>query len=140
MAWFLLAECMRVAVTVFRNGVSPRVDIADTLLIYDIENGVIQEKEKCSLIFDHPTQLISVLQKKQIATVLCGGCPQFFSRMLFFNGFEVMPGLAGDPELVIKNLIDGKLNHISPETCAPFGRKRRRGKKPLYREKINEKK
>ena len=135
MAWFLPSYYMKVAVTIFRNGVSPRVDIADTLFIYDIENGVIQKKEKCSLIFDHPAQLISVLQKKQIATVLCGGCPQFFSRMLFFNGFEVMPGLAGDPELVIKNLIDGKLKHIYPEPCAPFGRKRRREKKRLYRGK-----
>jgi predicted Fe-Mo cluster-binding NifX family protein len=117
---------MKVAVTVFKNGVSPRVDIADTLLIYDIENGVIREKEKCSLNFDHPAQLISVLQKKEIATVICGGCSQFFSRMLFFNGFDVMPGLIGDPEHIIKNLIDGKLNHISLETCAPFGRKHRR--------------
>jgi predicted Fe-Mo cluster-binding NifX family protein len=95
-------------------------------LIYDIENGVIQNKEECNLVFDQPPQLISFLHKKQIVAIICGGCSKFFSRMLFFNGFEVIPGLTGDPELVIKNLIDGKLNHISPETCAPFGRKHRR--------------
>jgi predicted Fe-Mo cluster-binding NifX family protein len=117
---------MKVAVTVFKNGVSPRVDIADSLLIYDIENGVIQDKEECHLVFDQPPQLISFLQEKQIAAIICGGCSKFFLRMLFFHGFDVMSGVTGDPENIIQKLIDGTLNHISTEMCVPFGRKHRR--------------
>jgi hypothetical protein len=37
---------MKAAIPLFRNGMSPRIDIADILLIYDIDNGVVKRKEK----------------------------------------------------------------------------------------------
>ena len=120
---------MKVAIPLFRNGVSPRIDIADSLLIYDIDNGIVKGKETCSLTFEHAAQLIPVLQKKQITRIICAGCPQFFLRMLCFHGVEVVPGVMGDPEYIVKQLIDGKLSDI------PFngfmggncGRRRRHG-------------
>jgi len=62
---------MKVAISVFRNGVSPRLDISDGLLIYDIDNDGVNKKEKCSLNFDQPAQLNSILQKKEITTIIC---------------------------------------------------------------------
>lgn len=103
---------MKVAIPLFRNGVSPRIDIADSLMIYDIDNGVIKKKEKCSLTFEHAAQLISILQKKKITRIICAGCPQFFLRMLYFYGVEVVPGMTGDPEYIVKQLVDGKLTGI----------------------------
>jgi predicted Fe-Mo cluster-binding NifX family protein len=103
---------MKVAIPLFRNGVSPRIDIADSLLIYDIDKGVVKREEKCSLTFEHANQLISILQKKQINRVICAGCPQFFFRMLYFYGIEVVPGVMGDLEYIVKQLVDGKLSDI----------------------------
>jgi predicted Fe-Mo cluster-binding NifX family protein len=124
---------MKVAVPLFRNGVSPRIDIADSLLIYDIDNGIVKGKETCSLTFEHAAQLISILQKKQIARILCAGCPQFFLRMLYFYGVEVVPGVTGDPEYIVKQWIDGKLsavqlNGLMGRSCAQRRRHRRGGK------------
>ncbi|NIM15872.1 MAG: hypothetical protein GTO45_28080 [Candidatus Aminicenantes bacterium] len=113
---------MKVAIPVFKNGVSPRVDISDTLLIYNIDNGVVKEKEKCSLDFDQPFQLVSFLQEKGISTILCGGCPQFFWRMLFFYGFDVVPGVMGDPEDLVKLLAAGKLPGMSSSYRGYMGR------------------
>ena len=121
---------MKVAITIFKNGVSPRIDTADSVLVYTIDNGVIKEKEKCRLNFEQPAELISFLQKKDIKKILCGGCPQFFLRMLFVHGLDVVPGLAGDPEHIIKMLISGKLTALPAED--PCKRQRRR-KKQAFR-------
>jgi len=99
----------------FKDGVSPRLDIADSLVIYDVDAkvGIAARNEKCSVDFEQPFQLISFLQKKGISTVLCGGCPQFFRRMLFYYGFEVISGVMGDPEELVKLLAAGKLPGMS---------------------------
>jgi len=133
MAWFLLIYSMKVAIPLFRNGVSPRIDIADSLLIYDIDNGVVKRKEKCSLTFEHAAQLISILQKKQITRIICAGCPQFFLRMLYFYGVEVVPGVTGDLEYIVKQLVDGKLsgtplNGFTGRSCGYRHRHGRGGK------------
>jgi predicted Fe-Mo cluster-binding NifX family protein len=112
---------MKVAVTIFRNSIAPRVDISEGLLIYEIDDGVIKNKEEYNSAFEQPFQLLSVLREKGIKKILCGGCPQFLLRMLFFNGFEVMPGLAGDPGEIIEALVKGKLEGFPP--CVPFGRR-----------------
>lgn len=119
---------MKVAVTVFKNGVSPRLDVADRLFVYDVENGAVKRKEEWPLVFEQPFQLISMLRECGIKKIICGGCPQFLLRMLFAGGFEVLPGLAGDPGHVVNMLADGSLNQAPP--CIPFGRRRRtRGNK-----------
>ena len=133
---FCIYISMRIAVTLFRNSVSPRIDIADTLLIYDIDNGKIKETKRCSLTFEYATQLISILQQKKITTIVCGGCPQFFLRMLLFHGFEVQLGLTGDPENIAKSLAEGKRDNLPPSSHRPAGscckRRRRSRKKDNY--------
>jgi predicted Fe-Mo cluster-binding NifX family protein len=104
---------MKIAIPLFRNGMSPRIDIADSLLIYDIDNGIVKGKETCSVTFEHAAQLIPVLEKKQITRIICAGCPQYFMRMLCFSGVEVVPGVMGEPEYIVKQLIDGKFSDIS---------------------------
>lgn len=116
---------MKVAITIFRNGISPRLDITDSLLIYDIEKSSVKKKEMCNLSFKQPAELVSFLQEKDIRKIICGGCPQFYLRTLNFYGFDVTHGLSGNPDLIVKSLIDGKID------CLPVngscGRSRARG-------------
>ena len=132
---------MKVAVPVFRNVVSPRVDISDGLLVYDIDNDVVNKKEKFRLEFDQPAQLVSILQKNEITTVICGGCPQFYLRNLVFFGFDVVSGLTGDPDHIAEafaagkidngNLDNGKLDNFTAN-CA-FGKPRRKKLRSRWR-------
>jgi predicted Fe-Mo cluster-binding NifX family protein len=103
---------MKVAVMIFRNGVSPRLDIADSLWIYDMdeETGNVSQSETCSLDVDQPGQLVSFLRQKGISTILCGGCPRFSWRMLSFYGIDVLPGLMGDPGDLVNRLAAGNLS------------------------------
>ncbi|MCK5055034.1 MAG: hypothetical protein KAT34_00145 [Candidatus Aminicenantes bacterium] len=103
---------MKVAVTMFRNGVSPRIDITDSLLIYNIEKGSVTGQEKCPLSFEQPPELVSFLQKRDIKKVICGGCPQFYLRALSYYRFDVVHGVSGEPDQIIAQLIDGTLDSL----------------------------
>lgn len=122
---------MKVAVAIFRNGVSPRIDVTDSLMVYDIEDGIVKNQEKCALSFEQPADLVSVLQKKEIEKILCGGCPQFYLRTLAFYGVDVLRGLSGNPDHIIKSLIDGQLDDL-PMINEPCKR-HRRGRGQGYR-------
>lgn len=120
---------MRVAVTMFKGGVSPRLDIADSLWIYHIdkEKKTATLQEKCNAACEQPAQLIGLLKEKGIATVVCGGCPRFILRMLVYYGLEVAPGVMGDPDRVLNRLAQGKPAHVSPAQMDDLiGRYRRR--------------
>jgi hypothetical protein len=99
---------MKLGVAVFRDCVSPRVDISDSLLVYDIHEGTVDKKETHSLTYDQPDQLISILQEKDVSALVCGGCPRFFLRMFRFHNVEVIAGMTGNPEHVVKTLVEGK--------------------------------
>lgn len=112
MACFLHTYYMKVAIPVFKNGVSPRIDVSDSFLVYDIHDDTVKHKKMPNLAFEYPSQLISFLQKNNIKQVICGGCPQFFLRALLFYGFDVATGLSGDPEHIIKLFVEGKLKNL----------------------------
>lgn len=119
---------MKVAVTIFRNGISPRVDVTDSLLIYDIENSTIKKQETCNLSFKQPAELVSFLQEKDISKIICGGCPQFYLRTLNFYGFDVTHGISGNPDHIVKSLIDDTSNTIpADKSCGRNRRGRRQG-------------
>jgi len=101
---------MKVAVTIFKGGVSPRLDITDSLWIYQIdeEHGNFLLKEKCEAAFEHVDQMIRLFTEKDVTRILCGGCPQFLLRMLILHDLEIIPGVMGDPEESIKQLAQGK--------------------------------
>ncbi len=107
---------MNVAVTIFKEGVSPRLDIADSLWIYQIEKDkkIAILKEKCSAVCEQPDRLIGLLKEKGINTIVCGGCPHFFLRMLVFHGVLVVPGVMGDPEQAVNRLAQGTINPTFP--------------------------
>jgi len=107
---------MNVAVTMFKGGVSPRLDISDSIWVYHIETDkkTVTLLEKCSFSFAQPAQLVMFLKEKRITAVVCGGCPHFFLRMLVSHGVKVVPGIIGDLDQVLNRLAQGNLAYYSP--------------------------
>ncbi|MCU0287576.1 MAG: NifB/NifX family molybdenum-iron cluster-binding protein [Acidobacteria bacterium] len=133
-------ENMKVVVTVFRGVISPRVDIADSLWIYDVdkEKKIASLREKCSAeACEHPLQLIAFLREKGIHTLVCGGCPQFFLRMLAFHDIKVTPGIMGDPVQFLRLMACEKMTDPSP-TSMPGPRIRHRRRRCCENDKIND--
>ncbi len=98
MAWILLVLFMKVAMILFRNKMSPRVDVSDRLAVYELLNGAARKEEEFSISIERPGQLVALLKEKHIAAVACGGCPGYFMRMLMSHGLDMLPGITGDPD------------------------------------------
>lgn len=115
---------MKVAVSMFKEGVSPRLDIADSIWIYQIDQnrGTATLQEKCGANCEQPTHLVELLKEKGINTIVCSGCPHFFLRMLVFHGIkvELARGFIGDPGQVLNRLAHGKPAHTFPLKPGPL--------------------
>lgn len=100
---------MKIAFSIFKENVSPRLDIADSLWLYQIDENTHTASliEKSIATYDQPTQLIGWLKEKNVTSVICGGCPHFFLRMLLFHGIEVAPCITGDPSIVALQIAQG---------------------------------
>jgi len=103
---------MKVAVAIFKDVVAPRLDIADSVIIYEIKNKVLKSKEKFRLFFDRPYYLIALMEEEKLTSILCGSCPPFLLRALDVHDFDVKWGLMGDPDKLIKSLIEGKYKNL----------------------------
>lgn len=99
----------RVAVTVFSGMVCPRLDTADGIWLYEIENGSVRD---CSLFkadLEHPVRMAEFLEQKEIDVVICGGCPRYYLQVLVCFGLTVFTGLEGTPGQVIRRYVSGEL-------------------------------
>lgn len=116
---------MKIAVPVFKNGVSPRIDVSDGFLVYDINDGKVMHTGFHNVSFEYPAELIAFLKKNNIEQIICGGYPRFFLRVLLFYGINVFAGLSGDPDDILKLFVEGKLQSL-PAVSPPANPNRRR--------------
>ena len=88
--------------------------MTDSLLIYDIKNGKIKEKEKFKLLLNplFYFYFYSILKQKKIDIVICNYCQKFFMNFLSSSGIEIVPGLNGNPDSIIKMFIEGDLQYL----------------------------
>ncbi|WP_022669186.1 NifB/NifX family molybdenum-iron cluster-binding protein [Desulfospira joergensenii] len=63
---------MRLAVTIWGNRISPVFDAARTLLIADIQNGVIRKKTYKTIEPLPPADLVRLLKQMDVSTLICG--------------------------------------------------------------------
>ncbi len=128
---------MRIAVTIWNNRISPVFDVAQNLLMVDLDNGEETVRWNLSLSGMPPTLKIETLKKSNVEMVLCGAISELFLRLLTTSGIKVEPWISGNIEEVIQAVIQNKLS--DPCYCMPGcyrfrgsgkrhrGRKRNRG-------------
>jgi len=99
---------MRIAVALFNNNVSPRLDIADSVMLYHVNRGRIKKKEMCALQCELPDRVAAYLKQVEAGIILCGSCPGYFSRILETTGFEVVCCQCGQPDQIVARFIQGR--------------------------------
>jgi len=100
---------MKIAVAIFRDNIAPRLDFAEAIITYKIENNLIKEKKKVELLLDHPLEIIDLLKDRNINTVICGGGPRGFLRRLSFYNFDLRFVPFGLPEKAVDMYLKGQL-------------------------------
>ena len=97
---------MKVALTVWENRISPLFDATRTLLVANIQNRVVTEKEWVPLTCVSPFSRATFLEELGVQTLICGGVSDFFASPIEARNIRIIPFVAGP----VDEVIDAYLN------------------------------
>lgn len=96
-----------IAVTVWGQRVSPVFDAAGTMLIAEIEGGVLIGST--SLAFDpqRPLELLRVLRDRRVTCLICGAISEGPAALFEAADLELIPFVAGNVQRVLETVLGG---------------------------------
>lgn len=116
---------MKIALSVWKDRISPVFDAARTLLIAEIEAGEIIDRYHASIQFDFPSSRTAMMFNLGVDVLICGAISHLYADMVEAYGICLIPFVAGNAEQVLDAYRRGALP--SPEFQMPgCGTKRRR--------------
>lgn len=98
-----------IAIPVFDNRISARLDCTQNVMLVSIENGVVKERERIRLVEANPLEKMKTLIEVGVQVVICGGITDVCINKLKDNGVKVIPWIRGEAEEVLKQYLEGKL-------------------------------
>ncbi|MBI4763292.1 MAG: hypothetical protein HY787_01630 [Deltaproteobacteria bacterium] len=101
---------MKVAIPIFLNRISPRLDCARKLLILEVEKDRLVNKRELDISQWPPDEKVIYLNKMGISQLICGGIRLEDRSGLHRFGIQVASPLYGEVETIIKEYLNGKLN------------------------------
>lgn len=100
----------RVAIPIFLDRVSPRLDCARRLLVLQIDNNRLVEKRELDISPWPPNEKIIHLKQLEIDQVICGGIRLEDRSGLNRFGIQVVSPLYGEVDTIIEEYLRGNLN------------------------------
>ncbi len=92
---------MKVAVTVWKNRISPLFDATRTLLIAVIHDRVVIEKTIVPLECISPFSRAATLESLGVETLICGGVSDFFAKLIEARNIQIISFVAGRVDEVL---------------------------------------
>ena len=114
---------MKIAVPIWNGNVSPVLDTAERLIVFEVEEGVVLSRDEI-FIGKSGIQDKAKVIAENARILICGALSNQFSSFLSLYGVDVYPWVMGNPENLIKVLADGKIP--GPEFSMPGCRGRHR--------------
>jgi len=110
---------MRLAIATENGNVSAHFGHCEKFTIVDIENGAVKSKEEIGSVHHDCGSLPQLLGQKGVQCIITGGIGGRPMQLFSSNGIQVIAGVVGGLEDVIKAYVAGKLspgqNLCSPE-------------------------
>jgi predicted Fe-Mo cluster-binding NifX family protein len=103
----------RIAIPVFENRISNRLDCSEHILLYFIEKDKIESYETLRLIQSSSSAKLSKLLELGIDVLICNGITDFYSRKLSESNVQVIPWIRGEVKEVICQYMNGELTPFS---------------------------
>ena len=113
---------MKTALTVWGKWISPVFDSAQTLLVAEIEDGAVINRQLIPFDADQPSALVKMLKKRDVYTLICGAISEYPARVLENEALEHIPFISGNADEVLSTLASG--NAIVPIFLMPGCRRR----------------
>jgi predicted Fe-Mo cluster-binding NifX family protein len=124
---------MKIALTTWNNRVAPVFDVAQHILIADVESGTVARETRLTVPSQPGRAKALVLAKLGVAVLICGAISRTVQSQVIAHGIEVHPFIAGDAREVLQAWIDGELeqpNFAMPGCGLRRGRRRGQGGSP----------
>jgi len=123
---------MKIALTVWEDRISPVFDVANTLLLAEIANGEVLNRQFAAFNPVISSRLAEMLKQMGISVLICGAISEVPANIIAVNGIELIPFISGNADRVIDSFAKGK--PIIPAFSMPGCGKqcRRHGKKNNY--------
>jgi predicted Fe-Mo cluster-binding NifX family protein len=100
----------KIALSVFRDRISSRLDAADKILLLTLANKKVKKRETIRIIPSSPLDKIQQIIQLNPDALICGGLTQLCNNKLKNSSISVIPWIKGNANEVLKNFLEGKLS------------------------------
>jgi predicted Fe-Mo cluster-binding NifX family protein len=102
---------MRIAVPLFKERVSPHFGSSSTVLVVDVQDGVICRKAVVDVGGETPLGIARRLVELGVDRLLCGGIQTRCKEWLFHQGVAVVDNQMGVADEVVWQMVQGASKH-----------------------------
>ena len=99
----------KLAISVFGNRISSRLDVAEKLMLIKIENNQVKNKETILLGENNTSKKLDKLLQLNPDILICGGLTEFCKNKLRNNKIKVIPWIKGETDQIIDLYLKGSL-------------------------------
>jgi predicted Fe-Mo cluster-binding NifX family protein len=123
---------MKIALTVWENRISPVFDVATMILLAEIQNGDILNRQFVPFNPVISWRLGEMLKEMGASVLICGAISKLPANMLSVSGIKLIPFISGETEKILATYAKG--SPIIPAFSMPgIGKQcRRRRNKQIY--------
>ncbi len=108
---------MRLAVTYEGEMVGQHFGRTEQFKIYDVENGEILSSKVIDTNGTGHGALAGFLRAAEVETLICGGIGMGARNALAGVGIQLLPGVSGQADQVVKDYLAGQLNYDPDTQC-----------------------
>ncbi|MFO8053111.1 MAG: NifB/NifX family molybdenum-iron cluster-binding protein [Candidatus Omnitrophota bacterium] len=100
---------MKAAISTDSGYVSQHFGRCPTFTLVECEDGKVMEKKEIPNPGHHPGYLPEFLKKEGVSVIIAGGMGQRALSLFSESGIEVIPGVDGEVDQIIDQLLKGEL-------------------------------
>lgn len=121
---------MKIALTVWKNRISPLFDSSRVVVLFDVDNNLVKHRHYVVLKSEMPSDRATELVDLDVQILICGAISQIFATMIESHGIKIIPFVSGNVNHVIESYLHGLLDNwnFRMPGCGKKHRKRYRGK------------
>jgi len=101
-----------IALPVFENRISNRIDCCDDILLISVENGTVRKRQIFHWALAKPLEKIDSLTRLGVDVLICDGITEFYTKHLADTPIQVFSWVSGTVEEVLKDFLNGKFKVI----------------------------
>ena len=115
---------MILAVTIWNESISPVFEVSQTLVLFEVKDGLVTQKETIAVPSTNSFDKVKVLIELGVDTLICGALTRPIEKMILNQGLELHPFISGKLNEVITAWQE---NSLIPTFKMPGCRRRRYG-------------